>query len=270
MVSFDAAFFDVEHLDRLARQDTPVHRLDPRAKLLTTLAFLVCVVSIGPHELTRLLPYFVFPVALGAAGRVPFRVVVRKVIAVAPFAVLLGIFNPLLDRRAALALGPVLVSSGWISFGSLLLRFCLTVATAVVLIAVTSFNGLCLALDRLGLPRAFTLQLLFLYRYLFVLGEEAGRLARARALRSFGKRGLGLRVFGSLAGQLLLRTMARAQRIHLAMLCRGFEGEIRSPRALRLRASDVTFAAGWTAVFLFLRLYDAPRLAGEAILRILG
>ncbi len=60
-----------------------------------------------------------------------------------------------------------------------------------------------------------------------MLIDEAKRLVRARALRSFKSRGMGIAVFGQLVGQLLLRTIDRSQRIHQAMLSRGFNGEIR-------------------------------------------
>ncbi|NTV76320.1 MAG: hypothetical protein HGA66_19220, partial [Holophaga sp.] len=73
----------------------------------------------------------------------------------------------------------------WISFLSILLRFALTTMAALVLIATTSFTGICAALERLGMPDVLATQLLLLYRYLLVLGEETMRMARARALRLF-------------------------------------------------------------------------------------
>ena len=76
------------------------------------------------------------------------------------------------------------VAGGWISFLSILLRFVLTVSAAIVLVAVTGIHSLCAALEKLGVPRALVTQLLVLYRYLFVLLDEAGRMDRARALRS--------------------------------------------------------------------------------------
>ncbi len=106
-------------------------------------------------------------------------------------------------------------------------------------------------------------QLLLLYRYLFVLTEEAARLVRARALRSFGRRGMGVRVYGSMVGHLLLRTLDRARRIHRAMLARGFDGEIRTLRPLRIGAAEVAFVLGWSAVFLALRWVNLPRLLGS-------
>jgi cobalt/nickel transport system permease protein len=268
MSGIDRIFSDFGRLDRLARQQTPVHRLDPRAKLIPTAIFLFCVVSFGKYEVAALLPFFIYPVALAALGRIPLSYVGGRVLAVAPFAVMVGIFNPLLDREIMLQLGGVAISGGWVSFVSILLRFCLTIGTAVVLIGVTSFDGLCLGLQRLAVPRVFTVQLLVLYRYIFVLGDEAVRLVRARSLRTFGRRGLGLRNYGSMVGHLLIRTLERARRIHLAMRCRGFTGEIHSTRQLRFGRPEVVFAAGWTMAFIALRQWNLPLLLEQALKRI--
>lgn len=267
MAGITSSFSDLGRLDRLARQDTPMHRLDPRAKLLTTAVFLFCVASFGRYETAALLPYFLYPVTLAGLGRIPLSYLGRQVLAVAPLAVMVGIFNPLLDRETMLQVGPLLISGGWLSFLSILLRFCLTIGTAVVLIAITSFAGLCLGLQRLAAPRVFTVQLLFLYRYLFVLGDEAMRLVRARALRSFGARGMGLRSYGSMVGHLLLRTLERARRIHLAMCCRGFTGEIHTSRALHFGRGEILFAAGWTTAFLAFRLWNVPLLLENMLAR---
>lgn len=269
MSRIDSAYFDLGALDELAARDSAVHRLDPRVKLLTTAAFIVAVLSFRKHEISALLPFFLFPAALLAVAGLPAGVLARRLVVVAPFALLVGIFNPLLDREVLLRLGPIGVSGGWISFLSIQLRFLLTVGAALILVATTGFTAICLALERLGAPRIFALQLLLLYRYLFVLAEEAARLVRARTLRSVrGGGGTGLRVFASLAGQLLLRTLDRAQRVHLAMLCRGFDGEIRLLRPLRIGPREITFLAGWSAFFLLLRLENIPRLLGGLILGI--
>lgn len=268
MSSVDASFFDLGRLDRLARQGTAIHRLDPRAKLVATAVFLVCVVSYGKYEVAALLPYAIFPIALASAGNIPYGYLAKKMLAVAPFAVVVGMFNPVFDHTVLWHWGPVAVTGGLVSFVSILLRFALTISTALTLIAVTPFDDLCLGLQRLGVPRVFALQLLLLYRYLFVLAEEALRLVRARALRSFGRRGLGIRAYSSIVGHLLLRTLDRATRIHIAMRCRGFDGELRSPRRLRIGRPEILFALGWSGLFLALRIWSLPRILGDLTLTI--
>lgn len=265
MGKLESAFLDIGRLDLLSAQDTPVHRLDPAAKVIATAVFAVCVVSFGKYELSALLPFAIYPVWLAGAGRIPFGFIMRKVAAVAPFALLVGVWNPILDRKVMIHLGSLEVSGGWISFASIMARFALTVSTAFVMIAVTSFQGLCMGLERLGMPQVMTVQLLFLYRYLFVLGEEAMSLARARALRSFGGRGMGLKVFSQIVGNLLLRTLDRAQRIYQAMLARGFTGTIRVSRPFRFGKHEFLFVAGWSTVFVTLRFVNLSKLIGAAL-----
>ncbi len=262
MIALDSALFDVGRLDRLAAQDTALHRLDPRAKIAATAAFLLCVVSYGKYEISALLPFALYPIALAGAGHIPFSFLAQKILIASPFAVLVGIFNPLLDRQPALWIGPLAVGGGWLSFVSILLRFALTVGAAMALIAVTSFDGLCHGMRQLGMPRALAIQLLCLYRYIFVLVEEALRLSRARALRSFGGRGLGMKTYGSLAGHLLLRTLDRAARIHLAMRCRGFSGEFHPARPARFGWRETLFVAGWCAAFGAMRFWNPATALG--------
>jgi cobalt/nickel transport system permease protein len=259
------SLLNIGYLETLSYQDTPLHRLDPRVKLLTTLAFIIAVVSFGKYEVAGLIPFVIFPVALVAVGNLPPGYLARKILLAAPFAFFIGIFNPLLDRAVLLHLGPIGISGGWVSFASIMLRFTLTVSAALILIASTGFNAVCLAMEKLGAPNSFVVQLLFLYRYIFVLADEALRLARARSLRSFQGRGLGFKVFSSIIGQLLLRTLDRAQRIHLAMRSRGFDGKIRLSRPLRWHFADTAFFMGWSAVFVLLRWYNIPYLLGELL-----
>ncbi|MGD2127530.1 MAG: cobalt ECF transporter T component CbiQ [Desulfobacteraceae bacterium] len=268
MARIESAFYDIGTMDGLSNQDTSVHRLDPRAKVLTTLVFIVMVVSFEKHEVSALIPFFIYPFVLIALGNLPAIYFLKKILLVAPFAFLIAIFNPIIDREILIHVGPLGISGGWVSFTSIMIRFILTVGAALLLIALTGFNAVCMALEKMGSPRIFAIQLLFVYRYLFVLIEEASRVVRARSLRSFRGRGLGIRVFGSMVGQLLLRTLDRAQRIHTAMLCRGFDGEIRIKRPLRIGGKEVGFILGWSALFVVMRAVNIPPLLGEFVRRL--
>jgi cobalt/nickel transport system permease protein len=107
--------------------------------------------------------------------------------------------------------------------------------------------------------------LLLLYRYAFVLGAEVARLATARRLRSAGRRP-SLHSYAPLLGQLLLRALQRAQRVHQAMLARGFDGTIRSLRQPHWQARDTVFVLGWCSAFAALRAFDLPQWLGGALL----
>jgi cobalt/nickel transport system permease protein len=262
MLAIDGNLLDFKRLDLLAMRESAIHRLDPRVKVLTTLVYILCVVSFGRYELAAMLPFLFYPVTLLALADLPVGYIVRKVLVVLPFAVMVGLFNPLFDRQVVLHLGALDIWGGWLSCVSIVMRSLLTAAAAIVLVAVTGFPTICAALEQLGMPRVFVVQLLFLYRYIFVLADEGGRVARARQLRACGKRGLGLRTFGSLLGHLLLRTWERAERIHMAMLARGFTGEMPARRQRRFGLGDWLFLFGWITLFVALRLFNLPQLLG--------
>lgn len=264
-MTFDQEYFNLGALDRLSYQDTVVHRLDPRAKVIATMAFAFFVVSWPKYEVVALAPFFLFPVLLMALGDIPFNTVIKKVLILSPFAVFIGIFNPILDE-GALSLFGMTVSAGWLSFLSILLKFTLTISAALLLIATTSFPGVCRAFQKLGMPTLFVSQLLFLYRYLFVMMEETMRMLRARDMRSFGRKGRGVKVAVRIIGTLFLRTLERAERIYGAMLSRGFRGEVPSMKQYSFRFTDAAFLAVAVGMFALFRFVPVPELVGRFLL----
>jgi cobalt/nickel transport system permease protein len=265
-VTFDLEYFNIGYLDTLSYKTTFVHRLDPRIKILVSFTFILFVVSFPKYELSSLLPFFIYPVFLDA-GEIPFRAIAKKVLFISPFAIFIGIFNPLLDTSVIVKPFGVPVTGGWISFFTIILKFILTVSTALLLIAVTSFPGICEALERLRFPKIFVIQLLFLYRYLFVLLQESLRMIRAREARSFGKKGKEMKTFVRLISVLLIRSVERAERIYQAMVSRGFRGEIRVLKRHRLRYYDILFAIISISMFYLFRNFDIVNFIGNNLNR---
>lgn len=265
MTSIEGALLDFKHLDRLAQGDSALHRLDPRAKVLVTLIFSAMVVSFGRYELSALIPFFIFPATLIGLGNLPAGYLAKKVALLCPFALVMALFNPIFDRAILFHLGPLGISGGWVSCASIVVRAALTVGAAFVLVAVTGFPAICQALERLGMPEVFAVQLLFVYRYIFVLTEEGGRVSRARELRSFGTKGQGISSYGSLAGRLLLRTWFRAERVHQAMLARGFTGAFVTRQKFRFGAAETLYLVGWSSLFVLLRCVNGAKLLGALV-----
>ena len=174
------------------------------------------------------------------------------------------------DQSQAVIVGGLSLAAGWLSFASIVLRFLLTTAAALLLVASTGMPAIGVALRQLRVPEAFVTQLQLLYRYLFLLGEEAMRMERARDLRSCGRRGTGLWVSGTLLGALLLRAVARAQRIYDALLLRGSSGSIPTAAGRPMARRDLSFLLGWSAAFLFCRKVPVGELLGHAVIGAFG
>lgn len=264
-MAFDTEYFSLGYLDALSYQDTLIHRLDPRVKLLVTMAFIVTVISFPKYDLSGLVPLLIFPAVLVIAGEIPIGFILKKILIVSPFALFIGIFNPLLDRAPLLYAFGLPISGGWMSFISVMAKFLLTISSGLLLVATTSFPGVCHALRRLGLPEVFVAQLIFLYRYIFVLLEETMKIVRARDVRSFGNRGRDLKTFTSLVSIMFIRTMDRSERIYQAMLSRGFNGNLMSTRRYALSFYDIAFAVVAVSVFLLLRRYNIVMIIGTQV-----
>lgn len=264
-MAFDKEYFNIGYIDRLSYRDTVIHRLDARVKVIATICFIIAVISYPKYEVLRLSPFFLFPVLLMTLSDTPVLLILKKMIVVSPFAVFIGIFNPLFDTKTVALSEGLYISAGWISFLSIIIKFMLTISAGLLMIATTSFPGVCNALNKLGVPAIFTSQLLFLYRYIFVLMEEGMRLVRARDLKSFGSRGTGIKVFISILGVFFIRTVERANRIYNAMLSRGFDGRIKTVKKSRFSPADAVFLAiFFLAIYLF-KMYDLTGFFGKMI-----
>lgn len=259
--------FDIRSLDTQAQQDSVIHRIDARVKLLVTGVFVVCVMSMNKYEISALVPFFVYPFVLSSIGGLPFLSVLKRTLAVSPFAIMVGIFNPLFDRSPIISEFGFTISGGWVSFASIMLRFILTVEAALVLISLTGIYKLCKAMQQSGVPQTFANQLLLLYRYLFVLVEEGARILRAREMRTFTRKQKSIALAARLTGSLLLRTFNRSQNIHQAMVSRGFEGELRILNLSKINIMDIIYGVVWTVVLVLFRVYNIPQLLGTFLIR---
>ena len=263
-MGLDNALHEIRRLDDQAAQNTPLHSLDARAKVLVTLFFLLAMLSLGRYEVSRLLPFAAFPLILAVQGGVPLGLLLRRAALALPFVVFVGIFNPLIDRSVHLTLGPLAITGGMLSLSSIVLRSLLAVTTALVLVAVTGFDQICRALGRLGMPTALLVQLQFLYRYLFVLADEALRMLHARVQRCAKDTRPSLREYRALLGSLLLRTLDRAGRVHQAMLCRGFDGQMPDLRpTTRFGPAEWRFCALWGLFLIAVRILNLPHYLGN-------
>ncbi len=234
------------YIDRFSRQDSPIHRLDARAKLLVVLAYTGVLVSFGRYDLAALAPMAVLPLAMLWLAGVPVSFALRRVLTLCPFVALLVLALPFYDRAVQpLVLGPWAweVGGGWLSAAAVLARFALGLMALTALVSSTQFSLLLAAMRRLGAPAIFCAVLGFLYRYIFVLIDQVMRVRRASDFRGAARAPAARRLAtaGGVVGYLMVRTLERSQRVHLAMLARGYTGQNRGLQQLHWRAADWAF-----------------------------
>ena len=252
-------------LDLYQQRDSPVHRLDPRVKVVLTILVIVSNVLVPEGDWLAMLATWTFLLLVTQLARIPLGFVLSRSAIVLPFtlaAVTTAFSTP--GRELFTLPWPevTLTEPGLIRLGTIILRSWLSVQAAILLSATTEYPDLIHALRHLKLPGVLVSIISFMYRYLFVLISEARRLLRARASRSAHSSqhqgGLGLRdnirVGGSMIGQLFLRSIARAERVYRSMQSRGYRGHLLTLNPHIMKTTDWTALGGTAVFFIFIQL----------------
>ena len=241
-------------IDRYCRAGGIVHRIDARAKLPALIAYLAVLVSFDRYAVAAMAPLTIGPVVVLAIAGVPVRFVLRRIVVLCPFIAMFCVLSPLYDRGMHdIAFGPwrFAIAGGWLTAANIAVKFSLSVVALTAVMCTTPFVLLLEAMRKLHLPQALVMQLSLLYRYIFVLTDEAMRLRRGRDFRgaSLAPARRRLAAVGGIIGSLLVRTIERSHRIHTAMCARGFRGRAQCLETLRFRPADAAFLV-LTAVYL--------------------
>jgi cobalt/nickel transport system permease protein len=238
----------IDLADHHRHGSSPIHRLHARTKLVATLLFAVVASLLPPGAWLAFALLWIGTLVVAHLSGLGLGFAVRRSFVALPFA-LAAISLPFTVAGHPLAsLGPLTTSTeGTVRFVSVMLKSWVSVQAAILMTFTTPFNELLAGLRGLGLPAPLVSIVAFMYRYLFVLADEALRLNRARAARSAVPEGRAAgsllwrgRVAGGLVGNLGLRAFERSERIHAAMLARGFQGEMRSLEPPTITDADRT------------------------------
>jgi cobalt/nickel transport system permease protein len=241
-------------------RDTPVHRLPPHCKLAALVAFVLAVVATPREAFWAFGVYAVLLVAVAALATVPPLTVLRRMVVEVPF-VLFAVLLPFVAHGPDVqVLGVGLSESGLLGAWNILAKGTLGVVASILLAATTQPRELLLGVERLRLPSLMVQIMSFMVRYADVVGGEMTRMRVARESRGFQGRDLRhLKVVAQSAGALFIRSYERGERVHLAMLSRGYTGTM--PDVHDLRADR----AQWAAAALLPALASAVALAAWTV-----
>ena len=267
MNKMEKALHELSEMDDLAAQDSPIHRLSPTAKLLSTIAYILVTVSFGKYQLSGLIVMLLWPVLLFQLSGIPLRICFYKLRIVLPLVMAVGLFNPFFDRVPMLALGGVVISGGVVSTLTLMLKGVFCLMASFLLMATTPIDSLCASLRKLRVPGLLVTLLLLTYRYVGVMTEELAIMTDAYHLRAPGQKGIHMSAWGSFLGQLLLRSMDRAQELYSSMLLRGYHEHFHYAPRKPFDRVDGLWLCGSAALFLLLRRVDLAQLLGSLFVR---
>jgi cobalt/nickel transport system permease protein len=190
---------------------SPVHRWPAAVKLGGALILIVGTVLCP-------LPFTVWFIGTGlllllVAGlsRLSPLFLLRRLLVLSPFVLGVALVNALEPAARATFLG-------------IALKSVLCLLTVILVSNTTPFSDILRVLQRLRVPALLITTMALMHRYLFVLADEAERMRRARASRTFH---LGRRrhwqTLATVVGQLFVRASERAERIYDAMCARGWK-----------------------------------------------
>jgi cobalt/nickel transport system permease protein len=221
---------------------SPIHRLDPRAKVIGLLGITFVAVSTPLHAWPVFVACAAAQSTVAFLAKVPLRTLVSRGRVVLPLLLFVALFVPFSAH------GPA-------TFATTGTKAVLGTLGAVLLGATTGFPDVLHALERLRAPKLLVLIAAFMYRYLFTIIDEVQRMRSALAARGYApKHALQIQAIGRVATALFLRTYERAERVHLAMLARGWRQNMPRLDALAFTRTDTLFLAALATPLLTIRV----------------
>jgi cobalt/nickel transport system permease protein len=252
-------------LDKYSEGNSIIHRLDPRTKLVATLAFIALVVLLPSASWLTYGLYFITVVALIIISRVPVTYVFKRSLIIVPFVLMVALFIPFFKEGTEAFSFNILswhlsvTYEGLETLGSVMAKAWLSILFLILLTSTTTFSNILKALEHLKMPRVLVMIMSFMYRYIFVLTDEVMRMKQARDSRNFGEGGRRLwqiRTVGNMIGTLFIRSYERGERVYAAMVARGFDGHSRTLDRLYFRPADVYFIIALGVVLTLITLLN--------------
>lgn len=244
-------------IDRYSDSDSFIHKLDPRTKFLSSLAFILAVMLTPANNWRAFVFYLLLIFGLFLISKLPLFYVLKRSLVVVPFVLMIAIFIPFF-REGEIAGSYNLwgwqvsvTQSGLFILVNVVVKAWLCIFSLILLSATTKLADLLKGLQQLGIPRVIVLVISFMYRYIFVLVDEVMRMRQARDSRNFGgSLRHQVKTVGNMIGTLFIRSYERGERVYAAMLSRGFDGKIQSLHQLAFRYSDAYFGIALCATLV--------------------
>ena len=250
-------------IEELAGGDSLIGRLDPRVKIVVVFLFSVAVAV--SNRFVVLMLALGLGLCIVLAARLPIKQLVRRLVPVNMFIILLWFFLPFTFKGESLfSVGPLVgTHEGVLYAARISIKSNAIMVMLIALVASTSILTLGHAMHELRVPKKIVHLFFFTYRYIHVIHREYLRLVSAMKVRGFrpGTNVHTYKTFAYLVGMLLVRSSDRAERVHNAMLCRGFSGNLYSLSEFSLKTRDMISLILMLALILALGVLEWTRIA---------
>lgn len=204
-----------------------VHRLPAHVKVVAALGFVGSVVAAPRGAWAAYLALAGVLMVAVAVTTVPPSYLLARLLVEVPVLVFAATLPFVSAGERVTVAGLSLSTTGLVSAGTILAKATLGTLAALLLATTTEARDLVVGLQRLRLPAQLVAILGFMIRYVDVVADQLRRMRMAQTARGF--RATSWRswpVLASTGGALFVRSYERGERVHLAMLSRGYQGTI--------------------------------------------
>ncbi len=249
-------------IDKYAYLSSPLHRFDPRAKILCITALIISIVLID--DISILLIGSLIVILLVYISKIPLRFILKRLRWVAIFVFAILIVLPFtMPGETIFSIGVLAITKEGIIKGCMISLKAFSVILLIFpMLATMKFVIFIKALEKLRVPNKLTQIIAFTYRYIFVVLNEIQRMLRSIESRGFKRKmsKFSLQIIGNTIGMLLVRSYERSQQIYNSMVSRGYEGRIRTLKTFQMRSLDWLTASLIVLTALFLHIHTLLNL----------
>lgn len=265
MSKINDAIHDMHYMDSMSAKGKWINQIHPLAKLIVTISYILAVVSFDKYNVVGLAGMSIYLLSIIILADIPILQSIKRIKVVLIFACIVGIANPLIDRTQMGHIGEIIITGGMLSMISLMMKGIFAVVASYILIVTTSIEKICYALRLIHVPKELVTLILLIYRYVIVLLKEVQRISDAYQLRAPKQKGIHVKAWGSLTGQLLLRSIDRAQVVYESMTIRGYNGEFSAGEKKEPKLKSIFYCILWIGIILILREIPLFKIVGDIL-----
>lgn len=204
-----------------------IHRAPAHLKLVALVAFMLAVVATPIDRYAVFAGWAVVLLVVVAVSQVPPTYLARRMVVEVPFVVFALLLPFIATGPRTELFGLTVSATGLVAAAGLLMKGTLGVLAALTLAATTEPDDVLRGLQRLRVPDPLVQIMGFMVRYLDVVTGEMGRMLTAMRSRGYDPRSpRHWPVLARSLGALFIRSYERGERVHLAMLSRGYTGTL--------------------------------------------
>ena len=222
MNKIEDAIQTIHKFDMKNNQKSFLNQINPISKLLITIIYIILLTSINKYNLMTTISMGIYLIILSIIDYISIRDIIKRFKIIFFMLLIVGIANPILDRNIVTYIKNIPITTGMISMITLILKGFFAIVSSYFLIESTTIEEICFALKKLHVPNILVIIVMLIYRYIILFLKEAQRIWTAYSLRAPNQRGINYKVWGSMIGSLLIRSVDRANIVYQSMELRGF------------------------------------------------